>query len=101
MPNGKPHDNPISDTLIYGMHPFPADIEQLVIALHKLDPHLVVNELEWAPFDWEQGKYLNEACVLLRALIDSHGDPNARRQYLETYRAKTQRESKRPAHRDS
>ena len=88
MPNGKPHDNPITDLLIHGMHPFPPEIEVLIRELHKLDSH-VLDQLNWAPFDWEKGKNLKEATVLLRGLIDSHGNPAARRQAIDAYHEKT------------
>ena len=88
MPNGKIHDNPISDIFIHGLHPFPMDIEELVRELDKLEPH-IFNELEWAPFDWERGKYLDEARSLLRALIESHGDRHRRREHIKEYRART------------
>ena len=88
MPNGRPHDNPISDILIHGMHPFPPELEALVLELEKLDSW-IFNELEWEPFEWERGKHLEEARELLEALIRSHGDPNARREHIAAYRAKT------------
>jgi hypothetical protein len=34
MPNGKPHDHPVTDTVSHGLHPFPPDIEDLVQQLH-------------------------------------------------------------------
>jgi len=88
MANGKPHDNPITDLLIHGRHPFPADLEALVIELHKRDS-AVFNELGWAPFDWEEGKYLDQARSLLAALIQTHGNPIARRKHIEAHRANT------------
>jgi len=38
MANGKPGDHPITDMLVHGMHPFPADIEQMVRKLLSLNP---------------------------------------------------------------
>ncbi|MEK7364978.1 MAG: hypothetical protein AAB016_13500 [candidate division NC10 bacterium] len=88
MPNGKPGDHPVTDLIVHGRHPFPPDVEELVRTLHTLDP-VVFNALEWAPFDWEQGRHLEEARILLRGLIESHGDPAARRRCLESYRSRT------------
>ncbi len=88
MPNGKPHDNPITDIVIHGMHPYPEDLEQLVIELHRMNPG-IFNDLEWAPFDWEKGKYLGEARELLKSLISNHGNTNAYKRLVEDYRVAT------------
>ena len=87
MPNGKPHDNPISDITIHGMHPFPSELEALVLRLHKMNP-MIINDLEWAPFDWEKGEYIEEAKILLKGLIDNHGDPDACHKLLTEYKDK-------------
>ena len=75
MPNGKAHDNPISDIIIHGMHPYPPDLEALVLHLHKMNP-MIFNDLEWTPFQWEKGQYIEEAKILLEKLIENHGDPH-------------------------
>ncbi len=85
MANGKPGDNPITDLLYYGGHPFPPDIEELVRQLHDLDPYSV-NALEYAPMDWERGLFHEPARILLRGLIKTHGDPITRRQIIQEYR---------------
>jgi len=36
MPNGKPHANPLTDMIIHGMHPFPPDIENLLLRIDEL-----------------------------------------------------------------
>ena len=75
MPNGKPSDNPLSDLVIHGAHPFPRDIEEMLLridALGRRPGRWPLGE-NW-PFsprevDWEQGKDLEEARRLLANLI--------------------------------
>jgi hypothetical protein len=62
MPNGKPHDHPVTDTVIHGRHPFPPNVEDLVRQVHARNPG-VFNDLGWAPFEWEKGNHLAEARV--------------------------------------
>ena len=38
MPNGKQHDNPVTDTVVHGLHPYPKDLEELVLKLHARNP---------------------------------------------------------------
>jgi hypothetical protein len=90
MPNGKIHDHPISDLLIHGRHPFPREIEALVLRLHALDPK-ILHDLDYAPFDWEAGKFHQHAIHLLTALIACHSNPDERRRAIETYRAATRK----------
>lgn len=72
MPNGKPGDHPVTDMLLHKAHPFPPDIEGMLRMLHDIDPG-IVNDLEWAPSDWAEGKNLVEARARLRALLIKHG----------------------------
>lgn len=88
MPNGKPHDHPVTDTVIHDMHPFPPELEQLVRDVHARNPR-VFDDLEWAPFDWEQGKHVPEALALLRGLLEHHGDPIRHRELIDQYRRAT------------
>jgi len=44
MPNGKPHDHPVTDTVSHGLHPFPPDIEDLVQQLHARN-----RRVQWPP----------------------------------------------------
>jgi hypothetical protein len=88
MPNGKAHDHPVTDTVVHGLHPFPPDIEDLVLQVHARNPG-VFNDLEGAPFDWEQDRYLPEAQTLLEGLLEHHGNPDACRRLLQAYRAAT------------
>ena len=90
MPNGRPHDHPVTDTVVHGLHPFPPDIEALVIQVDARDPG-VFNDLGGAPFDWQKGKFLAEARDLLSGLLREHGDPSARRRLLRAYSEATAR----------
>lgn len=84
MPNGKPHDNPISDIIIHGLHPFPEDLEILIKKLYQINSE-IFNKLELAPFDWERGKYISEAKILLRKLIEHNGNPNIYNKLIDEY----------------
>jgi len=69
MPNGKIHDNPITDLLFHGLHPFPRDIEEMIRHLYEIDPSLL-NSLGLKPFDWETGKDLDEGRRRLQELLN-------------------------------
>jgi hypothetical protein len=67
MPNGKHGDNPLSDLTIHGQHPFPPDIEALLLRINALGR----GERRWPlgenwpfsprEFEWERGKDLDGA----------------------------------------
>lgn len=84
MPNGKPGDNPVTDTIVHGLHPFGKDIEELVIELYTRNPG-VFDDLQQAPFDWEKGRFVPEAIRLLQGLLDHSDDPLICRRLLEEY----------------
>ena len=67
MPNRKHGDNPLSDLTIYGLHPFPSDIEAMLLridALGRGDRRWPLGE-NWPfsprEFDWERSKYVDGA----------------------------------------
>ena len=72
MPNGKIGDHPISDMLVHGKHPFPADIERAIRRLHAINP-AILHALGIEPFKWEKGEQLDEARDRLKELLDEHG----------------------------
>ena len=84
MPNGKPGDSPLTDLIVHGAHPFPADIEDLlrrIEALGRAAGRWPLGE-NW-PFgvreaDWERGVDLDGARRdlqhLLRMLEAGRGD---------------------------
>lgn len=65
MPNGKIGDNPLSDLTIHKLHPFPKDIEEMILRLNELNPNNL-NDLGLLPFDWEKGVNLDKAREILR-----------------------------------
>jgi hypothetical protein len=76
MPNGRPNDNPLTDLLVHGKHPFPADIEALLLevdALGRRPGRWPLGE-NWPfsprEFDWEQGRGVDEGRELLIRLLD-------------------------------
>jgi hypothetical protein len=65
--NGKHGDNPLSDLTIHGAHPFPADIEHMLLridALGRWPARWPLGE-NWPfsprEFDWEKGNDLDNA----------------------------------------
>ena len=78
MVNGKPGDHPVTDMLLHGMHPFPADMEAMLREILSLDPafpdgkRYYVDQVRWEQrfFDWEKGKNLDEGREALRAVLD-------------------------------
>ena len=75
MPNGKFGDNPLSDLTIHKAHPFPPDIEEMLLKIHALGRKAGRNPLgeDWPfspkEFDWAQGRDLDEARRLLADLL--------------------------------
>ncbi len=76
MVNGKHGDNPLSDFVGYGEHPFPSDIEEM---LRRIDA--VGRAAGWSPlganwpfspreFHWERGDDLDEARRDLSHLLE-------------------------------
>ena len=84
MPNGKPGDNPLSDLVLHGAHPFPADIEALLLRIHQLGRRhgrwALGESWPFSPceFDWERGRDLDDAreklAWLVQMLEDGRGD---------------------------
>jgi hypothetical protein len=76
VPNGKAGDNPLTDLIIHGSHPFPRDIEELLLRIDALGrgPGRWPLGENWPfsprEFDWEQGKDIENARQLLAHLIE-------------------------------
>lgn len=67
MPNGKIHDNPLSDLTIHGLHSFPSDIEEMLLRIDSLGrkPGRWPLGENWPfsprEFEWARGENLKEA----------------------------------------
>jgi hypothetical protein len=68
MPNGKPGDHPLNDMFSYGAHPFPADIEEMIWRLARIDP-MLLDQIDRDVFEWEAGRQLDAGRAKLRELI--------------------------------
>jgi hypothetical protein len=75
--NGKRGDNPISDMMIYGTHPFPEDMEVTIRLIHSINPELL-DELGWEPFEWAKGKRPDQGREMLTTLLCGHLPPRNR-----------------------
>jgi hypothetical protein len=82
--NGKPGDSPLTDLVLYDQHPFPPDIEELLLRIHDLGRQAGRWPLgeNW-PFGtrdsmWERGEDLDGARrdlgLLLQKLEAGRGD---------------------------
>jgi hypothetical protein len=85
---GGPGDNPIEDLLKWGLHPFPSDIEALILKLNDVSPHYI-NQLnaDCPYFSWSRGedlesgrRYLTD--LLAEAQADLDRLLNLKRDYL-------------------
>ena len=68
MPNGRIHDNPLTDLFVHGRHPFPPDVEEMLVELRRLEPQSL--QFGGKEFAWEAGRDLDEGRAMLRALLD-------------------------------
>ena len=74
MANGKPGDNPLTDLLFYDQHPFPPEIEELLLRVQALaaDDRWPLGEnrpYSMREFAWEKGEDLEAASRDLKHLI--------------------------------
>jgi hypothetical protein len=84
MPNGKHGDNPLSDLAIHGQHPFPSDIEKMLLRIDTLGRRPgrwpLGENWPFSPreFQWERGEDLDGArrdlAHLLSLLEAGRGD---------------------------
>ena len=82
MANGKRGDGPLSDMLIHGLHPFPADMEALLREVLRLQPKFpdgkrrYAEQLAWMRRfdDWERGQNLEEGRVALHQVLAELSD---------------------------
>jgi hypothetical protein len=77
MPAGSLGDHPLTDLLVHGQHPFPSDIEALILRLRDVSPRYL-DQIELIEFlDWASNKkldagrnHLNELLAKYQADLD-------------------------------
>lgn len=71
MAAGGPDDHPLTDLLHWGKHPFPKEIEDLVLAIAAITPEALhdtkLRGANW--WDWAEGKDLENGVRLLQAKL--------------------------------
>ena len=71
MAAGGPDDHPLTDLLLWGRHPFPKEIEELVLAIAAITPEALhdtkLRGAAW--FDWASGQDLENGVRILRAKL--------------------------------
>lgn len=75
LPNGKLHDNPLTDMMVHGAHPFPRDMEESLRKIDELgrrEGRFPLGE-NWPfspdEFQWERGENLEEGRQVLEHMI--------------------------------
>ncbi len=77
MPAGQPHDNPLTDLVVHGLHPFPSDIEEMLLEIDGIGRAINRFPLgqNWPysgkEFEWASGSGLEEARRLLRDFVEA------------------------------
>lgn len=75
MPNGRAGDNPLTDLIAHGAHPFPADIEAMLLRIEQLGREAgrypLGENWPFSPmeFDWQKGRALDRARILLADMV--------------------------------
>lgn len=72
MTDPKAKDHPIRELLLLGRHPFPKDIEDMLLRLN-LKPNAITAEIAMDAYDWERGEQLERGRKKLLALCALHG----------------------------
>ena len=72
MPNGKYGDHPINDLIEHKAHPFPCDIEALILKLNEVD-RSSLDKFEMEPFDWARRINLKQGRSRLHSLLIARG----------------------------
>jgi hypothetical protein len=72
MPAGSLGDHPLTDLLVHGQHPFPPDIEALVLRLRDVSPRYL-DQIELSEFiDWASNKNLDDGRTHLNELLATY-----------------------------
>jgi len=62
-------DNPLTDLFVYGKHPFPPDIEEMLVRIRNVTPRYI-DRIEFSEIaDWAAGRNLDAGRAHLRALL--------------------------------
>lgn len=77
MPNGKPGDDPLTDMLHHGLHPFPMDIEASLREVFAINPNFPddgrrwLDQVEWMDRirAWSRGQDLDAGRKQLKELL--------------------------------
>ena len=64
--------HPLIDLFVSLRHPFPADMEEMLWAIHRVD-RSALRHVEGDVFDWAAGERLDEGREKLRALMRTLG----------------------------
>ena len=78
MVNGRLGDDPLTDMLVHGKHPFPKDIEKMLREVLELDPEFpdgkryYVEQVRWLEriSNWAKGKNLDEGRGELKKILE-------------------------------
>lgn len=69
MVAGGPGDSPLTDFFLYGKHPFPPDIEEMLVRIRNVTPRYL-DRIEFSEIvDWAAGENLDAGRAHLRALL--------------------------------
>jgi hypothetical protein len=77
MANGNPGDEPLTDMLVHGLHPFPSDMEKMLREILAIDPIFpdgkrpFVDQVKWLGRfnDWKRGINLDTGREALREVL--------------------------------
>lgn len=73
MPNGRPGDHPLTDLLAHGLHPFPPDVEDILLRLVQIDGRHLLNDLSDAMWlDLESNRNVEPHRKQLQELLIQH-----------------------------
>jgi hypothetical protein len=72
MPAGALGDHPLTDLLFYEQHPFPADIEALVLKLRNVSPRYLDQITSTEFNDWASNKNLDAGRNHLNQLLATY-----------------------------
>ncbi|MBS0664274.1 MAG: hypothetical protein JSR48_13495 [Verrucomicrobia bacterium] len=72
MPIEKSKEHPIRELLLHGKHPFPSDMEAMLLRLN-MKPNAITAEIAMDAYDWERGEQLERGRKKLKALCAQNG----------------------------